>query len=81
MKAFAFFLADKKASANSVQLGSRKVKKEYTIEYPLKSGNYILDKEKMIKELNATGERRFVAKKVLICYNIKCIYLKERRKK
>lgn len=51
MKIFNFFIADESAAINQLPVGTRKVKKEYTIEYPFKSENYIIDKEKIIKNL------------------------------
>lgn len=48
MEVFNFFIDEK---SNSLTPGYREVKQEYTVEYPLTSGNYIIDKEKIIKYL------------------------------
>ncbi len=48
MEVFNFFVEDK---SNSLAPGYRRVKQEYTVEHPLTSGNYVINKEKIIKYL------------------------------
>ena len=51
MDAFNFFVADAHYSRNALPTGARKIKPEYTVEYPLGSGDHVINKEKIINEL------------------------------
>ena len=50
MEMFNFFI-EKEEFSRSLSPGARRVLSEYTIEYPLKSDNYIINKEKIINFL------------------------------
>lgn len=52
LNAFNFFLEETGKSRNLVPTGSRKVANEYTYEYPLGSGEYLINEEKIIAFLH-----------------------------
>lgn len=48
MDVFNFFIAEAAESKNILPIGSRKIRPEYTIEYPLGSENHVINTEKII---------------------------------
>ena len=69
MDAFNFFVADAHYSRNALPTGARKIKPEYTVEYPLGSGDHVINKEKIINELrDALLEFVDVLKSYLQCF-------------
>lgn len=51
MDVFNFFVVDEQISQNTLPIGAREIKPEYTIEYPLCSGDSKINKEKIIDEI------------------------------
>lgn len=69
MDAFNFFVAEAHYSRNALPTGARKIKPEYSIEYPLGSGEYVINKEKIVGELNdALIEFAEILKTYLQCF-------------
>lgn len=69
MEAFNFFVAEDHYSRNALPTGIRKIKPEYTVEYPLGSGDHVINKEKIIGELNdALIEFAEILKTYLQCF-------------
>ncbi len=69
MEMFNFFVANCDYYQNSLQTGSRRIKPEYTTEYPLGSKDYIINKEKIIDTLyDALLEFVDILKTYLQCF-------------
>ena len=69
MKMFNFFISEEKHSENAWLTNVKKVSPDYTIEYPLASGDYIINKEKIIENLNsALNEFVNILKIYLQCF-------------
>lgn len=69
MDVFNFFVAEAHYSRNTLPTGTRKIKPEYITEYPLGSGDHVINKEKIIGELNdALIEFAEILKTYLRCF-------------
>lgn len=69
MNTFSFFVADAQYSRNALPTGARKIKPEYTVEYPLGSGDHVINKERIINELrDALLEFVDILKSYLQCF-------------
>lgn len=69
MNAFNFFIDNRDHSHNGLTIGAKYIAPEYRIECPLNSGNYSIDKEKIIRVLSdALDDFNLILKTYLRCF-------------